>query len=144
MTGWNLPPGCTTRMIDEAAGVYDICDCCGKGVEDCICPECPTCSEYGNPKCYKEHGLKFNREQLIGQTLRRIADLQEQVHDAQMYLCELENTGGEEPEWDAALLREAERQEWSQGEGEEGPNFEDDGRTQEAENDRWASKLYKD
>lgn len=23
MTGWNLPPGCTDRDIDEAAGAYD-------------------------------------------------------------------------------------------------------------------------
>lgn len=23
MTGWNLPPGCTARDIDEAAGAYD-------------------------------------------------------------------------------------------------------------------------
>jgi len=33
------------------------CEICGKFPEDCICPECPVCGNYGDPKCYQEHGL---------------------------------------------------------------------------------------
>jgi hypothetical protein len=42
------------------------CLCCGKPIDNCICPECPVCSEYGNPECYKEHGLKYSAEQVEG------------------------------------------------------------------------------
>ena len=42
------------------------CQCCGKLIDDCICPECPVCSEYGDPNCYKEHGLKYSAEQVEG------------------------------------------------------------------------------
>lgn len=74
--GWSLPPGVTSRMIDEAYGVEGPCECCGKMVDDCICPECPKCGEYGNPDCYtslgnfkapKGHGMEYNDEQLAGQ-----------------------------------------------------------------------------
>lgn len=57
MTGWNLPPGCTSRMIDEAMGAECPCEMCGRWADDCLCPECPKCGEYGNPHCYREHGL---------------------------------------------------------------------------------------
>ena len=66
--GWSLPPGCTHAMIDEACGVYDgPCECCGELVDNCICPECPECNSYGDPHCYKEHGLEFTQQQLDGQ-----------------------------------------------------------------------------
>lgn len=61
---WNLPPGCTNRMIDEAAGAFDICECCAHPVDDCICPECVICEEVGNPVCYQVHGLTYSMEQL--------------------------------------------------------------------------------
>lgn len=51
--GWDLPPGVTSRMIDEAAGVDEPCECCGKSVDECICEECPNCHETGNPECYE-------------------------------------------------------------------------------------------
>lgn len=74
--GWSLPPGVSHRMIDEAMGVDQPCECCGKMVDDCICPECPKCGEYGNPDCYtpldnfkapKGHGMEYTDEQLAGQ-----------------------------------------------------------------------------
>lgn len=65
--GWSLPPGVTTRMIDEAYGVEGPCECCGKMVDDCICEECSICNSYGDPDCYKNHGMKFTPEQLAGQ-----------------------------------------------------------------------------
>jgi hypothetical protein len=61
--GWDLPPGVTSRMIDEAAGIYDQCEVCGLEVGDCICPECPECGEVGNPDCYENHGLVRTPEQ---------------------------------------------------------------------------------
>ena len=65
--GWSLPPGCTHRMIDEAYGQEGPCECCGKMVDDCICEECLQCGEYGDPKCYKSHGMIYSTEQLSGQ-----------------------------------------------------------------------------
>jgi hypothetical protein len=72
-------------MIEEQFGDEDPCECCGHDTTDCICPECPVCGEQGNPACYalglnpKDHGLKFNKEQLIGQAKMRIASLQEEI-----------------------------------------------------------------
>jgi len=34
MTGWNLPPGCTQRDIDEAFGDYSVCEVCGRECPD--------------------------------------------------------------------------------------------------------------
>lgn len=44
------------------------CQCCGKHPDDCICPECPKCGQFGDPKCYKEqeHGLMYSAEQVEG------------------------------------------------------------------------------
>lgn len=43
------------------------CDVCGKWADDCICPECPVCGEYGNTRCYTgglfDHGLIRTPEQ---------------------------------------------------------------------------------
>ena len=36
-------------------------------VDDCICPECPSCGSVGDPKCYKEHGLVLSEQQTNGQ-----------------------------------------------------------------------------
>ena len=72
--GWSLPPGVTHRMIDESMGLHEPCECCGLTVDDCICEECPTCGEYGNPGCYKgyfkeDHGMEFTTKQLEGRQL---------------------------------------------------------------------------
>jgi hypothetical protein len=64
MFGWDLPPGCTQRQIDEAAGVGCSCDVCGNAVEDCICPECPECGCLGDPGCYEAHGLVRSQDQV--------------------------------------------------------------------------------
>jgi hypothetical protein len=65
--GWSYPPGAANdpnapyNQDDDGP-----CAVCCKCVTDCICPECPVCSETGNPKCYlEEHGLKLTREQAI-------------------------------------------------------------------------------
>lgn len=56
--GWDLPPGCSIRDIDEHAGAYAECELCKHTADNCTCPECPECGECGNPACYLEHGLK--------------------------------------------------------------------------------------
>ena len=70
--GWSLPPGCSHRMIDESLGLNEPCECCGSSIDDCMCKECPECGEYGDPKCYKDHGMKYSMEQLVGQ--KKLAD----------------------------------------------------------------------
>lgn len=61
--GWSLPPGVTTGMIDPGDSPYEVC---GVMPDDCICPECPTCGAQGDLKCYEEHGLTRNEDQLRG------------------------------------------------------------------------------
>jgi hypothetical protein len=54
----NLPPGCSIRDIEWAAGYPEgPCEICGKSVDDCTCPECPVCGSVGDPVCYEKHGL---------------------------------------------------------------------------------------
>lgn len=85
--GWDLPPGCTQRMIDEAFGGEGPCECCGRAAEECICPECPDCSRTGDPGCYEHHTIaEFTTDQLIGQTRLRISRLEEQIADEKHYL----------------------------------------------------------
>ena len=60
--GWSLPPGCSMRDIDPDPGP---CQVCGRDPDgDCLCPECPTCGAYGDPKCYESHGLVRTPEQI--------------------------------------------------------------------------------
>lgn len=64
MTDWNLPPGCSAQDIERMIGERDDpCDVCGQWVEDCVCPECPECSAYGDPYCYEHHDLVRTFEQ---------------------------------------------------------------------------------
>ena len=62
--GWSYPPGCTSRDVEEAMGVDQPCDVCGKMADDCICPECTVCGAQGDPKCYPDHYLVETHEQL--------------------------------------------------------------------------------
>jgi hypothetical protein len=78
MTGWNLPPGCSTRHIEDAFGSEAPCDVCGLWCEECICPECPVCQTYGDPKCYEEHGMRRSKAQIDSldeKTAEHLADL---------------------------------------------------------------------
>jgi len=59
--GWSLPPGCGSLPGEEPDPP---CECCGKGIDDCICPTCPTCGLIGDPNCYREHGLVMSQEQI--------------------------------------------------------------------------------
>ncbi len=44
-----------TTPDDEPEGP---CEVCGLPVLKCKCPECPQCGNWGDPKCYENHGLK--------------------------------------------------------------------------------------
>jgi len=96
MTGFNLPPGCTTKHIEDLWNSGP-CECCGEHDDNCICTQCPICQQYGNPQCYvrpdamwKGHGLEYTTQQLIGQTRRKIEDLEEQIQDHKLYIDWLE------------------------------------------------------
>lgn len=56
MFGWSLPPGVTQRMIDEQCEDGP-CAVCGRSIDACLCPECPTCGAQGDPSCYDHHDL---------------------------------------------------------------------------------------
>ncbi len=71
--GWSYPPGCSGPP-DEYEGP---CRCCGRSCDDCICPECSVCCSVGDPRCYTEHGLAYNDEQLEGKTAMELARQQE-------------------------------------------------------------------
>jgi len=53
--GWSYPPDCSGPPDDEPEPP---CEVCGKPVMKCQCPECPKCGNWGDPKCYENHGLK--------------------------------------------------------------------------------------
>ena len=57
---WSYPPGCSGPPDHDDQP----CMICGLFPDDCICPECPTCEAYGDPKCYEEHGLVRSPEQI--------------------------------------------------------------------------------
>src|SRR5262245_9798360 len=97
MTGFNLPPGCTTQMIDDAFGVEEPCAVCRRAIDDCICPVCPHCNTQGEPRCYvelnktdKPCGLTLSTPQLIARTQYEIANLRDQIADHETYIQWLE------------------------------------------------------
>lgn len=47
---------------NEILGPYD-CLICGNFFEECICPKCQICGDYGNPFCYEHHGLEKTDQQ---------------------------------------------------------------------------------
>lgn len=61
--GWSYPPGCESVPGDEA----EYCEVCGNPVDDCVCPPCKVCGEYGNPQCYENasHGMVMTSTQEI-------------------------------------------------------------------------------
>lgn len=97
--GWDLPPGVTNRMIEEQCADGP-CAVCALPANDCVCPECPTCGEIGNPECYyprmnpfRGHGLRLSREQVIGRQKARVRRAADALHDEEMALVYLENDG---------------------------------------------------
>lgn len=88
--GWSLPPGVTQRQIDEAYGQEGPCEVCCKSTDLCICPECLVCGSQGDPKCYKKHNLKLDKDQAISRQQARMAVMRERLFDEECYLVQLQ------------------------------------------------------
>lgn len=93
--GWSYPPGCNGTPWDQD---YP-CEVCGQGTDDCICPECPTCGEVGNPNCYKEvdlgicgglHNAGLTTEQQVGRLKLDISIEKDHLRDMEEALAFLE------------------------------------------------------
>jgi len=93
--GWSLPPGCSTLPGEEDEGP---CDVCKKAVDDCICDECPTCEAQGDPKCFREHGLRLTREQVVSRLEAEAYELQERLDGVRAEASRVRN-GGEFLDW---------------------------------------------
>ena len=100
--GWDLPPGCSMRDIDRAVGAGEICEVCGNKVEKCICPECPECSDVGNPDCYdvqSGHGLEKSKDQQISFAKRQILELKERIAEHEQFIAWAEDSKKPEEDW---------------------------------------------
>lgn len=79
------------------------CIICGKSVDDCICPECPSCGGHGDPKCYREknHPLRLSMAQVIAHQEYKIAAMKErfadQLSSAEYHLSMLHQQKSVEP-----------------------------------------------
>lgn len=89
--GWDLPPGCTMRDIENAFGEESPCLICGRFSDDCLCPECPKCFNFGDPKCYKEHGLVITDEQILGQRQIMLEEVLQKELDEELYKAHMED-----------------------------------------------------
>lgn len=77
--GWDLPPGCSSRDVENAFGQEYPCEVCGRWADDCVCEECPVCQTFGDPRCYVDHGLKRTPQQIAGAVaMRWDVELQDQ------------------------------------------------------------------
>ena len=99
MFGWSYPPGAAGDPNAPWNQEDGPCAVCCKSVEDCICPECPTCGEQGNPACYhdmEEHTkpLKLSREQVISRLQVRISEMHTRLAEEEIYL-DYVKSGGE-------------------------------------------------
>lgn len=95
--GWDLPPGVTQRMIDEAYGADAPCMVCGgwpdSSKDPCICGECPKCGTHGDPDCYNKHGMVRTYEQRIGLAwleaqIEETSRQEEALYDKERAYCE--------------------------------------------------------
>lgn len=70
MFGWDLPPGVTPKMIDDAFGGGDVCQSCDDGEhEDCEkngC-ECDDCAEAARDAYYEDLRMEQYYERRFGE-----------------------------------------------------------------------------
>lgn len=84
--GWDLPPGVTHRMIEDAAGGDATCDVCCRPADDCDCPECRQCGVAGDPLCYAQHGMTLTRAQLSGQVATILGMAEDEIREDRDFL----------------------------------------------------------
>jgi len=97
MTGWNMPPGCNVSDIpgqDEGP-----CAICCQPVIECVCPECPKCEAQGDPICYRKHGLKLNKRQMICRQRVILLHMTEMLLEQTRFLAQLVDST-EQTQWD--------------------------------------------
>ena len=105
----DLSPGVTGNE-PEIASYEGPCNVCGKGVDDCICPECLGCGAVGDPYCYGQHGLVRSQEQIDS---RAEAEAREEPHPDRLREDALERKALRAEE--AARWREEDRR-WDEAE----------------------------
>ena len=85
--GWSYPPGVTGNE-PEIVGYDGPCAVCGRGDDDCICPECPVCGSYGDPLCYEEGVLIRSQEQVDSRTEYEKREAEAAEQEAKYYAAE--------------------------------------------------------
>lgn len=69
------------------------CKVCENEKDECICPECPTCGDTGEPRCYKDHVLRLNVSQLINRAVAHIERMREEIAVEEQYIEWLKDQG---------------------------------------------------
>ena len=90
--GWSYPPGVSTLPWDVAT----FCEVCCKDPEGsadnntlCVCEECPVCEAFGDPGCYKSHGMKLTKAILVARQEFLVARAKEKVREEEIALKDL-------------------------------------------------------
>lgn len=52
--GWSYPPGAEHDPNAPYNQKDPPCEVCNRDTDRCVCPECPTCGEVGNPACWND------------------------------------------------------------------------------------------
>ena len=119
--GWSYPPGAANDP-NAPYNQEDLpCDICGQDVDDCICPECPSCGQIGELQCYdgfpagkpNSHGLTRS----LGQVVMK-ADAEkrwaEEARDWDDYADEISDDLGPSPEPENYVVDDGDRphREW--------------------------------
>src|SRR5262245_65324906 len=95
--GWSLPPGAASDPNAPWNQEDGPCAVCCKHIDDCCCPECPTCQQQGEPSCYMKcfdekgnacepHIAKLSHAQILAREECRIALRQDQVQERKLGL----------------------------------------------------------
>lgn len=92
MTGWNMPPG-VSKLPWDAQQTCEVCFKSPEGNADkgtlCVCDECPKCESFGEPDCYKKHGMRLTKTQLVARQEFIVARAEEKVWESKLTLKDL-------------------------------------------------------
>lgn len=80
----------------------ELCEVCGLWLDDCICPECPVCGQFGNPMCYDDHGLILTSEQVASKhavNTRKVEALKKEARDLMQEIEEYKQLLADYDEW---------------------------------------------
>ena len=94
--GSSYPPGAANDPNAPYNQEDPPCEVCGGFDDKCICPECSVCQEFGNPKCYVEHGLKKTDAQITQREALEEKWAKQQQQEAEMEIEMMKNAKPEE------------------------------------------------